>query len=89
MQVNQPSTFNTVQLKKAYSYHHFQNLLGRYIVYLIDFKKIKMDMNQANRVLAMLDRINKEIDVIGNIILKRKVKPVPVPVRSKGGFRFP
>lgn len=47
-----------------------------------------MDKKQAKKVLAMLDKINDEINILGNIILKRKLKPVPVPIKTKDRFRI-
>lgn len=31
----------------------------------------------------MLERLNQEIDVLGNLILQNKTKPVPVPIKVK------
>lgn len=42
-----------------------------------------MDRNHARKVLKMLDRINQEIDLLGNLILQNKTKPVPVPIKAK------
>ena len=42
-----------------------------------------MNRNRARKVLQMLDRLNQEIDYLGNIILQNKTKPVPVPAKAK------
>jgi len=47
-----------------------------------------MNSKQAKRVLMMLDRIGQEIDLLGNIILQRKIKPIPVIVKGKDRIKF-
>lgn len=47
-----------------------------------------MDKKRAKKVLAMLDKINDEIVILGNIIIKSKLKPVPVPIKTKDRFRI-
>ena len=47
-----------------------------------------MKSKQAKKVLMMLDRIGQEIDVLGNIILQRRIKTVPVPVKNKDRFKI-
>lgn len=46
-----------------------------------------MNKDHAKKVLKMLDRLNQEIDLLGNIILKNKMKPIPVRIKIKDGFR--
>lgn len=40
-----------------------------------------MNKVQAKKVLRMLERINQEIDLLGNVILNRKLKPSAIPVK--------
>lgn len=47
-----------------------------------------MNKEQAKRVLLMLDRINQEIDLLGNTILNKSLKPAPVKVKITDKFRF-
>ena len=42
----------------------------------------RMNKEQAKKVLMMLNRINQEIDIIGNAILNKNLKPIPVRVKS-------
>jgi len=41
-----------------------------------------MNREKAKKLLQMLDRINQEIDVLGHMILKKKLKPAPIPVKG-------
>lgn len=61
---------------------------GLQLVYFIGFNMKKMNEDNAKKILMMLDRINKEIDFLGNAILKDKVEPVPVHVNRNGRFRI-
>jgi hypothetical protein len=47
-----------------------------------------MNKEQAKRALVILDRINQEIDVLGNSILNKSLKPAPVKVKITDKFRF-
>ena len=47
-----------------------------------------MNSKEAKKVLLMLEKINREIDILGNIITKPKLKPIPVPVNQRKGFRI-
>jgi hypothetical protein len=42
-----------------------------------------MNREQAKKLLQMLDRIHHEIDILGQMILRNKLKPVPVHVKNK------
>jgi hypothetical protein len=46
----------------------------------------KMNTERAKNVLQMIDRISQEIDLLGKLILQRKLKPVPVPAKRKNGY---
>lgn len=45
-----------------------------------------MNKEQAKKVLMMLNRINQEIDMLGNAILNKNLKPIPVRAKS-GRFK--
>ena len=47
-----------------------------------------MNKLQAKKVLLMLTRINQEIDLLGNIVLNKTLKPVPVKVKNTDKYRF-
>ena len=47
-----------------------------------------MELREAKRVLEMLDRINREIDLLGNILVPKKTKPVPVMAKHRDRFKF-
>ena len=47
-----------------------------------------MNKEQAKKVLKMLDRINQEIDLLGNTIFNPALKPAPIKVKSTGKFRY-
>ena len=36
---------------------------------------------KAKSILMMLEKINKEIDILGKILITNRLKPVPVRVR--------
>ena len=40
-----------------------------------------MDRMRAKSILMMLDKINKEIDILGRILINNQLKPAPVRVR--------
>ena len=48
----------------------------------------KMNTERAKTILQKIDRISQEIDLLGKLILQRKLKPIPVPVKSKKGYRI-
>jgi len=41
-----------------------------------------MDKKKLSRVLNVLDRIDREIAGLSDLLLRNKVLPIPVPVRS-------
>ena len=43
-----------------------------------------MNMNNAKKILALLDRIGNEIDLLAKNISDQKPQPIPVPVKEKG-----
>jgi hypothetical protein len=47
-----------------------------------------MDRIKAKSILAMLEKINKEIDTLGNILITNQVKPIPVRVRVQNPRKF-
>lgn len=47
-----------------------------------------MNKDNARKILKMLDRINQELDFLGNAILREKVEPVPVRVKNEDKFRI-
>lgn len=42
-----------------------------------------MNREKAKKLLQMLDRINQELDVLGHMILDKKLKPAPIRVKSR------
>jgi len=42
-----------------------------------------MNREQAKKLLKMLDRINQEIDLLGEMIVNNKLRHVPIPVKTK------
>ncbi|MCG8306724.1 MAG: hypothetical protein MI975_04975 [Cytophagales bacterium] len=42
-----------------------------------------MSKEHAKKILVILDRVNQELDLLGNIIMQNKLKPIPVPVEHK------
>ena len=47
-----------------------------------------MNKEQAKKILLMLDRINQEIDLLGNTILNKTLKPAPIRVKGTDKIRF-
>ena len=47
-----------------------------------------MNKEKAKKILMVLNRINQEIDILGNKLLNKQLKPAPVKVKSPGNFRF-
>jgi len=47
-----------------------------------------MTREHAKKVLMLLDRINQEIDILGNAIRTTKLNPMPVPVHGNVKNRF-
>lgn len=47
-----------------------------------------MNKEKAKKVLLMLDRINQEIDLLGNMIFNKALKPASIKVKSKDKIRF-
>ena len=47
-----------------------------------------MNKEQAKKILLMLDRINQEIDLVGNAILNKTLKPAPIGVKGTNKIRF-
>ena len=47
-----------------------------------------MNRTQAKKVLQMLERINQEIDLLGNVILNKGLKHVPIPVKDQNIGKF-
>lgn len=41
-----------------------------------------MKQSQLKKILQVLDKLNQEIDVLGNSVLKTPLKPMPIPVRT-------
>jgi hypothetical protein len=46
-----------------------------------------MNKKQVKKVLLMLDRINQEIDILGNMMFNASLKPVPIKVKDENKFR--
>ena len=47
-----------------------------------------MNKKQVKEVLLILDRINQEIDILGNMMFNASLKPVPIKVKSEDKFRI-
>jgi hypothetical protein len=47
-----------------------------------------MNKEKAKKALLMLDKINQEIDLLGNTIFNKTLKPAPIKVKSSDKFRF-
>jgi hypothetical protein len=47
-----------------------------------------MDRMKAKRVLMMLDKLNKEIDLLGKILINNQYKPIPVRVKIQNRRKF-
>lgn len=47
-----------------------------------------MNKEQGKKILMMLDRINQEIDLVGNAILNKTLKPTPIGVKGTNKIRF-
>jgi len=47
-----------------------------------------MDKMKAKNVLMVLERINKEIDLMGKILINNQYKPVPVWVKNQSRRKF-
>ena len=46
-----------------------------------------MKIDQANKILAVLDRLNAEFELLGKMLLRQNAKPVVVPVRVNEKFK--
>ena len=47
-----------------------------------------MDRIKAKNILEMLDKLNSKIDLLGNILVNRGIKPVPVHAKVKHYRKF-
>ena len=47
-----------------------------------------MDRMKAKGILMMLDKLNKEIDLLGKILVTNQYKPVPVRVKVQKDRKF-
>ncbi len=47
-----------------------------------------MDRLKAKSILAVLDKINNEIDLVGKILINNQLKPVPARVRAQSPLKF-
>ena len=54
----------------------------------IGTKQNIMNKIRAQKVLMLLDRINKEIDILGHALLKNTLKPVPLKAKDNLQDRF-
>lgn len=45
-----------------------------------------MNRERAKTVLMKIERINQEIELLGNLILRNKLKPLPIPVKQRKGL---
>ena len=50
-------------------------------------KSIEMNKEKAKKVMMVLDRINREIDFLGKVIVPKTPNPAPVRVKSWDRFR--
>lgn len=47
-----------------------------------------MDRLKAKNVLVLIDRINREIDLLGKILINNQMKPVPIKVTVHNKRKF-
>lgn len=48
----------------------------------------RMDKMKAKGILAMLNRINQQIDLVGKILVTNKVEPIPVRINRNQNDLF-